>query len=170
MTRSTMPPDEEQALRSHFERALERSKAQPLGVWCTGAGDALVLVVRGAPMCRAMIDAAKVAGVKPGEALGIPTHIIERNPQNQPEPSHRGPALVPKGALVLFVVYERPRDFPRSFVVRRHYVLEGGAMQAEAVPLAVVDTLEQARAALPPGLHQIARADGDEPQIVETWL
>jgi hypothetical protein len=31
-------------------------------------------------------------------------------------------------------------------------------------------TLEGLRALLPQGLVMLARADGDEPQIVETWL
>lgn len=84
MTASTMTAEEEKALRGFFEKALERSKVQPLGVWATGAGDALVLVVRGAPMARAVIDAVKLAGPGPGNALGLPTHILERNPENQP--------------------------------------------------------------------------------------
>lgn len=170
MTLSTMPPEEEQAIRGFFEKALERSKVQPLGVWSTGAGDALVLVVRGAPMIRAVLAAVKERGPDAGNAVGLPTHIIERNPQNVPQPSHQRPAVVPQGALVLFVVYDHPTDFPRSFVVRRQYVLEGGAVHVEPLPFAVEDTLERARAALPPGLHRIGRAPEDEPQIVETWL
>ncbi|RQP58001.1 hypothetical protein DF159_20880 [Burkholderia ubonensis] len=68
----------------------------------------------------------------------------------------------------LWTIYERPRDYPHSFIARR-WTIEGGA----AVPCevaVVAPTLEDVRELLPPGLVRMERNDQDEPQIVETWF
>ena len=75
-------------------------------------------------------------------------------------------------ALSIFTVYENPRDYPGSFVVRRFYV-DGSSVQHAALPLVVTDTLDEARAAIRrahPVAVCMARNDGDEPQIVESWI
>jgi len=69
--------------------------------------------------------------------------------------------------LLLWTIYERPRDFPRHYVARPHRTMR------DPGPLDVyllADSLEGIRAQLPNGLHCLTRADGDEPQILETWL
>lgn len=72
--------------------------------------------------------------------------------------------------LIMFTIYKDPTDYPGKFVTRRCAILPGSiAMDDE--PLAVVDTLEAARDAIPTrALVCMARSPGDEPQIVETWL
>jgi hypothetical protein len=64
----------------------------------------------------------------------------------------------------LYVIYDHPRDYPESFVVRR-WDLE--------IPREVVGTaptLEAARELVPPGLYNLERYEGDDPNIVEVWI
>lgn len=72
-------------------------------------------------------------------------------------------------SLEVFVVYEDPIDFPGRFVVRRQRA-SAGLVEVDPVPMAVVNTLEEARAVLPRGLARIPRASDDEPQVVEGWV
>jgi hypothetical protein len=69
----------------------------------------------------------------------------------------------------MFVIYNRPRDFPAHVVVRRHLVGSGWAKPDET-PLAVVRTVAEARAALPPGLTCLGRNSADDPCIIEVWV
>jgi len=74
--------------------------------------------------------------------------------------------------LSIFTVYENPLDYPGRFVVRRFEVSADGA-QPVPPPVAVVDTLAEARAAIRrvhPCPVCMTRAEGDEPQIVESWI
>lgn len=71
--------------------------------------------------------------------------------------------------LVLWVVYERPSDAPRSWVVRRHIASAAG-VEIDPVPVAIAPSLEAARFAIPPGLHRIERDPEDDPQIAEVWV
>lgn len=74
----------------------------------------------------------------------------------------------------LWVVYERPLDYPDGFVIRAHYVVrdtQGRTLTAVArVAHCVGPTLESVRRLLPPGLHPLGRMPNDEPQIVEVWI
>ncbi|MEM1027427.1 MAG: hypothetical protein AAGJ38_05030 [Planctomycetota bacterium] len=80
------------------------------------------------------------------------------------------PSIDPTDALVMYVVYERPRDFPNTYVVRRHFTRPKGGTVAEATPWAVAPDLDAARLSLPLGLHCLTRSPGDDPVIVETWM
>lgn len=75
-------------------------------------------------------------------------------------------------ALSIFTVYKNPLDYPGCFVVRRFEVSADGARPLP-FPLVVADTLDQAREAIRrahPCAVCMVRADGDEPQIVESWI
>ena len=75
-------------------------------------------------------------------------------------------------SLSIFTVYENPRDYPGSFVVRRFEVTRNGALP-EPLPLVVTDTLEEARAAIKrasPGAAWVTRNPEDDDPIVECWL
>lgn len=78
---------------------------------------------------------------------------------------------MPECLLVTFTIYEKPKDYPDKFVVRRWAVVRG---RPNPVPdpkaWAVADSLEMARKALPPGLVCTQRYPGDDPVIVETWV
>lgn len=71
--------------------------------------------------------------------------------------------------LTFWTVYRRPRDFPGQFVVRRHFVLEDGSTRPDADAI-LAETLEAARAALPPGLVNLGRMAADDPVITEVWI
>jgi hypothetical protein len=68
--------------------------------------------------------------------------------------------------LEMFTIYCNPRDYPGKYVVRRHVTGIG----PDPEPLAVVDTLDEARDAVPPYLACMNRQPDDQPQIVETWF
>lgn len=74
----------------------------------------------------------------------------------------------PKTDLPMWVIYDHPSDYPSSFVVRRQWA-GNGKVFADAKCF-LCQSLEAARAVVPPGLHCIARDPADDPVIVETWL
>lgn len=69
--------------------------------------------------------------------------------------------------LEQFVIYERPRDYPDKFVVRRFRIVPGKIIPDDNV--AVFNTLDEAREFIPYHLINIGRQEKDEPQIVEVW-
>lgn len=76
-----------------------------------------------------------------------------------------------KRLLPVVVIYQDPSDFPGKFVARRQWVTKGGTIEIEACPLAVVDSLDEARAVVP--AQQSYRADrlpNDDPSILEIWI
>jgi hypothetical protein len=77
-------------------------------------------------------------------------------------------------ALDTYTVYENPKDHPGKFVARRWLVLPGiDEPVPQKEPIAVVDTIAEARAAVEkhkPGAVRLERHDFDDPCIVEVWL
>ncbi len=79
---------------------------------------------------------------------------------------------LPKRALQMVVIYDRPKDYPSHVVTRRWNVGADGRL----TPSAACDlhgTIEEARTGIRrawPGLVMISRSPGDDPCIVETWL
>jgi hypothetical protein len=73
--------------------------------------------------------------------------------------------------LPFFVIYQRPRDYPHCYVVRRWVTLTpdagGTSGRPDPQPLAIAATLEQARAAVPDYCTNIGRMDFDDPVICE---
>lgn len=69
----------------------------------------------------------------------------------------------------MFTIYRNPSDFAGKYVVRRVCIGPVG-FRHDSEPLAVVDTLQEARAAIPPGLYNLGRAVEDDPVIEEVWL
>jgi hypothetical protein len=84
----------------------------------------------------------------------------------------------------MFTIYRHPSDYPGKWVVRRwevggkvdmaqHGTLEfvgGTPLTSDRQPLAVVDTLDAARAAVPAGLYNLGREGADDPAIYEVWV
>jgi hypothetical protein len=68
--------------------------------------------------------------------------------------------------LDMWVIYERPRDFPQGFAVRRWDALTN----TPDAMVRYVDTLEAARALVPYGLVMLEPHPTDDPCIRETWL
>lgn len=73
-------------------------------------------------------------------------------------------------SLAMWVIYENPSDYRGKFVVRIHRPGRDGSVVAEREPRAVVDTLAQARAVVPPLLYRMDRHPDDDPVIVEVWF
>jgi hypothetical protein len=73
-----------------------------------------------------------------------------------------------RGELSMWTVYDRPPDYPDAFVARR---FEIGTEPVPTDDVILASELEQLRRAFRrAGLTLISRSDGDEQQIVETWL
>ncbi len=69
-----------------------------------------------------------------------------------------------EGKLPMWVVYEKPSDFPDKFVLRKWLNDE----PTEEIQTA--DTLEDIRKKVPEGLVRLSRDLKDDPVIVEVWL
>jgi hypothetical protein len=73
--------------------------------------------------------------------------------------------------MEMYVVYERPKDYPQHFVLRKWYI---GAVEGEPLPDAewfvLADTLAAIRTHIPLGFIRLERDPNDEPQIVESWI
>lgn len=69
--------------------------------------------------------------------------------------------------LVQFVIYERPKDFPEHFVVRRWTITHGRT--APDLVACLCSTLAEARETVPPDLVCMPRMDDDDAVIVEVW-
>jgi hypothetical protein len=68
----------------------------------------------------------------------------------------------------MFIIYERPRDYPHHYVMRR-WTIGAGALEADGYCI-IAPTLEEIRSHVPVHCVRIDRAPQDEPQIVEAWL
>lgn len=66
--------------------------------------------------------------------------------------------------LVAYAVYENPRDYPGKFVVRRWVGLKPDS------DCTVHETLEEAHASLPAGLHCIDERSFGDPVVREVWI
>lgn len=71
--------------------------------------------------------------------------------------------------LDMFTIYERPRDYPNGYVVRRSVVRPNNVIEVDAVAQYAA-TLGAARALVPVGKIRMARDPNDDPAIVEVWL
>lgn len=80
------------------------------------------------------------------------------------------PLELPGPYLRMYTIYDHPTDYPNHFVVRGITIREGHIIH-DHIATAIVDTLREARAAIPMQYSaRISRSPEDEPQIVETWL
>lgn len=70
--------------------------------------------------------------------------------------------------LVMWTVYDHPRDYPTKFVARRSEIRGGVAYMTN--DMFVADSLDELRAWLPPGMSRMSRFPADDPVIVEVWL
>lgn len=70
----------------------------------------------------------------------------------------------------MWVVFFNPSDFPGKFVVRVQEIHPDKARLIILPEVWIRDTLEAARACIPPGLYRLDRRATDAPQIVEVWF
>lgn len=72
--------------------------------------------------------------------------------------------------MTQFVIYERPADFPNHWVVLGWDIVRGRLEPIAHGDVTLTDSLDAARAAVPPGLHRLGPSAGDEQSIVEVWV
>lgn len=71
-------------------------------------------------------------------------------------------------ALAIWTIYDRPRDHPGGFIARRFEIAGGAAIATNDT---LTGELEELRKRFhDAGLLKRSRQEGDEPQIVESWL
>lgn len=71
--------------------------------------------------------------------------------------------------LIMFVLYDHPRDFPDEIVCRKWHLVDGELM-VESSLFARGRSLDAVREALPFGLTRLSAHDQDDPAIAETWI
>lgn len=81
-----------------------------------------------------------------------------------------GQPETPSSDLPLYTITHSPSDYPGMYVTRRHVVGPTGEVVFDADPLAVTETLNAARRAVPAGLYNLGREPHDDSVIVETWV
>ena len=70
------------------------------------------------------------------------------------------------GDLLVWTIYEHPGDYPKLYVARP-FSSRRGAPFAQCMTALTLDAI---RAMLPVGLTPMARAESDDPVIVESWF
>lgn len=68
----------------------------------------------------------------------------------------------------MWVVYERPTDFPEKYVGRR-FLIKGDRDEPTA-EVKIADSLEELREMIPQGMFRLGRDFGNRVQILEVWL
>lgn len=72
------------------------------------------------------------------------------------------------GVLSMWTVYDHPDDFPHSYVARRYEVTAAGPTVTSDIVQGELDVIRKSFEHC--GLTCIARDEGDDAYIVETWL
>jgi hypothetical protein len=74
-----------------------------------------------------------------------------------------------RGALMVWTMYDHPKDYPDGFIARRFEVnMHGDVAPTDHTMMGEVDDLQEIfRTA---GLVRVSRQDDDDPVIVETWI
>lgn len=66
--------------------------------------------------------------------------------------------------LPMITVYKHPEDYPEQYVARVWDVNKPTHI------IALADTLEELREAIPEGMYNLGRRPQDDPCIVEVWI
>jgi uncharacterized protein YbaR (Trm112 family) len=84
------------------------------------------------------------------------------------QPIHTA-VVAPRGAGLLYVIYDRPLDFPDGYVIRRHRRENGTTVPTGEVYTAEsIDDIRHEMARC--GLIRLPRHPDDDPVILEVWL
>lgn len=70
--------------------------------------------------------------------------------------------------LIMWVIYEKPSDYPNCFVLRPNLIEADRVIPLSRCFLA--PSLEEIREYVPVGLYRLPRDENYDPVIVETWL
>jgi hypothetical protein len=83
---------------------------------------------------------------------------------------------MPPGAkMMMWTIYQHPKDFPDDYVMRATCVMgEGGHVPAGTIVSSgiawVAPTLEELREIVPPDKARLERTEHDDPAIAEVWV
>jgi len=73
--------------------------------------------------------------------------------------------------ITFWTIYHDPADYPGKFVVRAQWITGKRGSGIQHSPHCTVhDTLDDARAAVPPGCFPLPAMAGDDAVIVESWM
>ena len=70
--------------------------------------------------------------------------------------------------MIMYVIYDKPSDFPYHFVVRQ-FIIDPGKVTPGKI-CGIARTLDEIRSQLPSGLSRIDRFEEDDPNIVEIYF
>jgi hypothetical protein len=74
---------------------------------------------------------------------------------------------IKRGALTMWTIYDSPSDHPEGFIARR-FEIDGEIRPTDDV---IVGELEDIRSIFcKSGLMKLSRQDGDQRQVVESWV
>ena len=73
-----------------------------------------------------------------------------------------------RGRTTAWTIFDRPRDHPEGFIARRFEIGNGVTTPTKDTLIGKVDDLRFALERA--GFVKIARSEGDEVQIVESWI
>lgn len=85
----------------------------------------------------------------------------EETPWLRPEP--------PGCKLTVWTIYDHPADYREGFVLRAHFVMDDGAVQADTAAW-YADQVDKLRIMVPPDRVRMTRHPDDDPAILETWI
>lgn len=74
----------------------------------------------------------------------------------------------PRDSLVMYTIYEHPRDYPEWYVLRRCWTLPGEIVMDSECRLGLCPA--SLRNYIPKGLVRCLAGPDDDPVIVEVWL
>lgn len=72
--------------------------------------------------------------------------------------------------LFIWAIYNHPVQGKDSFTVRIWRIQSGAEEPIGSPFMHQTSTLDEARKIIPPGRYRLPRMEGDEPDVVETWL
>ena len=70
----------------------------------------------------------------------------------------------------MYTIYNSPADHPGKFVMRMFLIGRRSVQPTITNIMVVVDTLQQARKAVPPGLARMVPREADHPSVVQSWF
>lgn len=73
-------------------------------------------------------------------------------------------------ALVIYVVYDNPLDYPGEFVLKRDFILKGEVKRDPTFVIVTKDYKVILELMQKKSLHRMARWEDDDPAIKETWV
>lgn len=69
--------------------------------------------------------------------------------------------------LIVWAIYQRPKDYPQGFVVRPWSTVDGQILGGK---VQYAETLSEARSKVPPNLVRLPPLPGEDPVILESWI